>query len=88
MKVLAPILMTRTVLPAVFLLALSATGKENWPQFRGPDALGVSENPDLPDKWSPTENVLWKRDPAIGQFISFIKIHPSPFHVPHFHLPG
>mgnify|MGYP002822667500 FL=1 len=56
--------MTRTVLPAVFLLALSAAGQENWPQFRGPDALGISGNPDLPDKWSPKENVLWKRDIA------------------------
>lgn len=34
-------------------------GVDNWPQFRGPGALGVAENPDLPYKWSPTENVLW-----------------------------
>ena len=47
---------------ALGFLALSAAVKENWPQFRGPNALGVSDNPDLPDKWGPTKNVLWKRD--------------------------
>jgi outer membrane protein assembly factor BamB len=45
-------------------LALSAADKDNWAQYRGPQALGVSTNPDLPDKWSPNENILWKRDIA------------------------
>ncbi len=45
-------------------LALSAADESNWPQFRGSKALGVSDNPDLPNKWGPTENVLWKRDIA------------------------
>jgi len=36
--------------------------KNNWAQFRGPGALGVSGNPGLPEKWSPTENVLWKQE--------------------------
>jgi|TARA_B110000495_G_scaffold27198_1_gene20196 outer membrane protein assembly factor BamB len=45
-------------------LLLSAVEENNWPQFRGPKALGVSDNPDLPDKWGPTENVLWKREIA------------------------
>ena len=47
------------------LCALSpghATAAEHWPQFRGPDAAGVSANASLPDKWSATENVVWKRD--------------------------
>jgi outer membrane protein assembly factor BamB len=34
----------------------------NWPQFRGPAAAGVSANPDLPEKWSATDNVAWKTD--------------------------
>jgi outer membrane protein assembly factor BamB len=34
----------------------------NWPQFRGPNAAGISANADLPDKWSATENVAWKTD--------------------------
>ena len=44
-------------LPASFIEA-----DENWSQFRGPGALGISNNVNLPDKWSATKNVLWKRD--------------------------
>jgi outer membrane protein assembly factor BamB len=39
-----------------------ATADANWPQFRGPNAAGVSANANLPDKWSATENVAWKTD--------------------------
>jgi len=49
-----------------FLLACCLTAQPavagNWPQFRGPDATGVSVRSDLPLDWSATENVLWKRD--------------------------
>jgi hypothetical protein len=39
----------------------------NWPQFRGPNALPVSDNPQLPDTWSTTENVEWVSDvPGVG----------------------
>ena len=41
-----------------------AAPKNNWAQFRGPGALGVSGHPGLPEKWSPTENVLWKQEIA------------------------
>jgi len=47
---------------AALALAVSLNAADNWPQFRGPGALGVSANPNLPDQWSATENVLWKRD--------------------------
>jgi len=33
---------------------------ENWPQFRGPGGLGISQEQDLPVTWSETENVVWK----------------------------
>jgi outer membrane protein assembly factor BamB len=33
---------------------------ENWPQFRGPSGLGISQEQDLPVTWSETENVVWK----------------------------
>jgi outer membrane protein assembly factor BamB len=48
------------------LLGVSAIEKDNlnWPQFRGPQSLGVAEDPNLPDKWSATENVAWKSDIA------------------------
>ncbi|MBI2826408.1 MAG: PQQ-binding-like beta-propeller repeat protein [Planctomycetia bacterium] len=49
-------------LAIVACAALRLTADENWPQFRGPLALGVADNPNLPDTWSATENVLWKRE--------------------------
>ena len=53
----------KTLIPFVVLtLAVGLNAADNWPQFRGPGALGISENVNLPDKWSTTENVLWKRD--------------------------
>ena len=40
---------------------------ENWPQFRGPNGMPVSDNPDLPTSWSTTENVEWVVDvPGVG----------------------
>ena len=41
------------------LFGSSATAQENWPQFRGPGARGISEETDLPEAWSQTENVVW-----------------------------
>jgi outer membrane protein assembly factor BamB len=35
---------------------------ENWPQFRGADALGTSDAKGLPVHWSATEHVAWKID--------------------------
>ncbi len=47
---------------------LAAASPTNWPQFRGSDSRGVSENdPRLPETWSATENVQWKTDlPGMG----------------------
>jgi len=44
----------------VLLLANGAGPVLNWPQFRGPGALGVADNPNLPERWSTNENVAWK----------------------------
>lgn len=33
-----------------------------WPQFRGLQARGIAEDANLPDHWSATDNVAWKRD--------------------------
>ncbi|MDA1054869.1 MAG: PQQ-binding-like beta-propeller repeat protein [Planctomycetota bacterium] len=32
----------------------------DWPQFRGPGGLGVSEERNLPVEWSDTENLAWR----------------------------
>jgi outer membrane protein assembly factor BamB len=34
----------------------------DWPQWRGPQGLGVADARDLPTEWSPTTNVLWKTE--------------------------
>ena len=55
-----------TALAALLLAGLTtATAlsqeSENWPSFRGPDALSVADDdPRLPSSWSTTENVVWK----------------------------
>jgi outer membrane protein assembly factor BamB len=48
---------------SVGVAAHSAAGADgNWPQFRGPQAGTVADDPRLPDSWSTTENVVWKAD--------------------------
>lgn len=42
------------------LLIASPALAENWPQWRGPKNDGISTEKGLPDKWSDTENVVWK----------------------------
>ena len=54
-------------LSAALIVIFSVTGTasdDRWPQFRGPDALGVSEEAGLPESWSTTENVAWVTDIA------------------------
>lgn len=43
----------------IAICTLSASAQENWPQFRGPGSRGISEEKDLPESWSKTENVVW-----------------------------
>ena len=47
---------------ALSMLALisQASGQDNWPQWRGPDQNGVGKAANLPEKWSETENIVWK----------------------------
>ena len=50
-------LLSAALLCAALTVHLSA---ENWPQWRGPTRNGISNEKNLPVKWSQTENVLWK----------------------------
>ena len=55
----------------ISLLTMSPTlsrESENWPSFRGGDALSVADDdPRLPLTWSETENVVWKTPiPGLG----------------------
>ena len=46
----------------MFVVALLAQTSvaEDWPQFRGPGGLGISQAKNLPVTWSDTENLVWK----------------------------
>ncbi len=50
----------KRILTAWVLLAGSSVGAENWPQFRGPRGDGVSQETNVPTRWSRTENIRWK----------------------------
>jgi len=40
--------------------ALNIVSADNWPQWRGPALNGVSDEKNLPVKWTTDENVTWK----------------------------
>ena len=42
------------------LLTIAVVNAENWPQWRGPSLNGVSNEKNLPVKWTTEENVAWK----------------------------
>ena len=45
----------------------SPANTNNWPRFRGPHSIPVSDNPNLPHSWSTTENVEWVAEvPGVG----------------------
>lgn len=54
--------MMSVILFMLLAAAASAYGDGNWPQFRGPEARGISGNDGLPTKWTATENIAWKTD--------------------------
>ena len=54
------LLLTALALLLFTFLARSAEMTANWPQFRGPGAMGVADHPGVPDRWSTNENVAWK----------------------------
>lgn len=48
------------LLLSMLMCTAAATGAENWPQWRGAQGNGISEETDLPIRWSKTENIAWK----------------------------
>ena len=55
---------TMTLLATLALLGTALAG--NWPQWRGPNGDGVSEETGLPLKWDEKTNILWKCPLADG----------------------
>lgn len=45
---------------SVSIDARGASGGDNWPAWRGPDATGAARNGNPPITWSETESVKWK----------------------------
>ena len=62
--------MNRILLISIAVILVSfpeISAGNDWPQFRGPEAGVAPNHPDLPDRWSETENVVWKVDiPGLG----------------------
>ena len=54
--------MTARISFALFVLATGLAGAGDWPQFRGPNGSGVSDETGVPTSWGPDENVRWKVD--------------------------
>ena len=56
-----PIRTTLLIIGATILFSQPARS-QNWPQFRGPSASGISEGKAAPEKWNAEtgENLLWK----------------------------
>ena len=48
------------ILSVAVLLCQTAVFPGNWPNWRGPGMNGVTEEKNLPVKWSVSENVTWK----------------------------
>jgi hypothetical protein len=56
----------QTILFAVLFTTIPVSAAD-WRQFRGPGGLGESDEKGLPEKWSETENVVWKTKlPGLG----------------------
>jgi outer membrane protein assembly factor BamB len=50
----------RAAVGAIVILALAAAaGATDWPHWRGPNYNGSTDETDLPERWSKTENVAW-----------------------------
>ena len=62
MRITRALLATAFYVAALCAAAGHAFAQENWPQFRGAQSRGVSEDASLPTHWSASENVAWKTD--------------------------
>src|SRR5262245_48697926 len=52
----------RLIVQCLAPVLISASVAAQWPQWRGPDGLGISPEKNLPTEWSPTKNIRWKTE--------------------------
>ena len=65
-----PLRFRRLWIPLLLVMVCGAgLAAADWPQWRGPRGIGVSDETNLPERWSATENVAWKA-PISGAGIS------------------
>src|SRR5215471_14784510 len=57
--ILAPLALATLLCSLAFGLSRSSDDT-NWPQWRGPDGSGISNEKNLPSEWGPTKNIKWK----------------------------
>ncbi|MFN7924702.1 MAG: PQQ-binding-like beta-propeller repeat protein [Bryobacteraceae bacterium] len=51
----------------LLLALLLAAARDEWPQFRGPNATGVSASAGVPTEFGPEKNVRWKVETPAGK---------------------
>ena len=49
-----------TVTVVLLLLVAAPAAGQHWPQWRGPDGLGISADTGITTRWSPDENIAWR----------------------------
>jgi hypothetical protein len=59
---LAPVCSAAAIVILLLVHSANVGAADHWPQFRGPNATGVVQNTNLPDKWSAEDNVAWKQE--------------------------
>src|SRR5262245_8795360 len=52
--------MKRATISIIVVLQVALLAAADWPQFRGPNATGVSEETNLPVEFGSNRNVVWK----------------------------
>ena len=57
------------------LLTCLSLKAENWPMWRGATGVGISQEKNLPLKWSATENIAWKV--TLPYPLKKILLHPT-----------
>src|SRR5258707_6364103 len=50
----------KTYALALIVGLVSVVHADNWERFRGPNGAGISDDKNVPQKFGPSENVLWK----------------------------
>src|SRR6185503_1761648 len=46
--------------PAVSMVVQTGAAMNYWPHWRGPSVQGIVQGKGYPDRWSETDNVLWR----------------------------